>query len=148
MFDCGFASGLFVAMIEPLKHLTNSYMEEQKVDIPGNTEWIGELIPDLAARLDPFIVNTDELDDELIEVFIEEIERLTGELQAGLAQSDGEMLRMAAHSIKGMGGTMGLPEISVLGLEIENRTKAGRWAETRPLIDGLARWMETLRQEH
>ena len=117
------------------------------MDIPGNTEWIGELIPNLAARLDPFVVNTDELDDELIEVFIEEVERLTGELQDGLAQNDGEMLRMAAHSIKGMGGTMGIPEISVLGLEIENMTKENRLAETQPLIDGLARWMETLRQE-
>ncbi len=115
------------------------------VNIPKNTEWVAELIPDLAARLDPFIVDTDELDDELVEVFIDEIQRLTGELQEGLAQNDGEVLRMAAHSIKGMGGTMGLPEISVLGLEIENRAKEDRLAETQPLIDGLALWMDTLR---
>lgn len=117
------------------------------MDIFENTEWIGELIPNLAVRLDPFIVDTDEMDDELIEVFIEEVERLTGELQEGLAQNNSEMLRMAAHSIKGMGGTMGIPEISVLGLEIENMTKEDRLGETQPLIDGLARWMETLRQE-
>lgn len=115
------------------------------VNIPENTEWVAELIPDLAARLDPFIVDTDELDDELVEVFVDEIQRLTGELQEGLAKNDGEVLRMAAHSIKGMGGTMGLPEISVLGLEIENRAKEDRLAETQPLIDGLALWMDTLR---
>ncbi len=147
MFDCGFASGLFIAMIESLKHSANSYVEGQRLDIFGNTEWIGELIPNLAARLDPFIVDTDEMDDELIEIFVEEVERLTGELQDGLAQNDSEMLRMASHSIKGMGGTMGIPEISVLGLEIENMTKEGRLTETQPLIDGLARWVETLRQE-
>lgn len=115
------------------------------VNIPGHTEWVAELIPDLAARLDPFIVDTDELDDELVEVFVDEIQRLTGELQEGLVQNDAEVLRMAAHSIKGMGGTMGLPEISVLGLEIENRAKEDRLAETQPLIDGLALWMDTLR---
>ncbi len=115
------------------------------VNIPGHTEWVAELIPDLAARLDPFVVDTDELDDELVEVFVDEIQRLTGELQEGLVQNDAEVLRMAAHSIKGMGGTMGLPEISVLGLEIENRAKEDRLAETQPLIDGLALWMDTLR---
>ena len=114
-------------------------------DIPGNTEWVAELIPDLAERLDPFTVDTDELDDELVEVFTEEVERLTGELQDGLAQNNSETMRLAAHSIKGMGGTMGLPEISVLGLVIENMTKEDRLSETQPLVAGLALWLDTLR---
>lgn len=113
------------------------------LNIPGNTEWVEELIPDVAARLDPFTVATDELDDELLEVFTDEIQRLTSELKEALAQNDGETMRLAAHSIKGMGGTIGLPEISVLGLEIENRVKEGRLIETQPLIDGLASWVET-----
>lgn len=112
-------------------------------EFPGNIEWVAEVVPDLVARLDPFIVNTEDVDDELIEVFIDEIKRLSGELQDGLSHNDEEMVRLAAHSIKGMGGTMGLPEISVLGLEIENRTKAGRLAETQPLIAGMADWMKT-----
>lgn len=115
------------------------------VEIPGNTEWVAELIPDLAARLDPYIVDTDELDDELVEVFTDEIQRLTGELQEGLTQNNGETVRMAAHSIKGMGGTMGLPEISVLGLEIENLAKEDRLPEAQPLVDGLANWLGTFR---
>lgn len=115
------------------------------VEIPGNTEWVAELIPDLAARLDPFVVDTDELDDELVEVFTEEIQRLTGELQEGLAQNNGETVRMAAHSIKGMGGTMGLPEISVLGLELENMAKEDRLIEAQPLVDALANWLGTFR---
>lgn len=113
------------------------------VNIPDNTEWVAELIPDLAARLDPFVVDTDELDDELVEVFIAELHRLTGELQAGLAHDDSEAIRMAAHSIKGMGGTMGLPEISVLGLEIENIAKEERLDDARPLVDALAGWLKT-----
>lgn len=115
------------------------------VNIPGNTEWVAGLIPDLAARMEQFVVGTDELDDELIEVFCDEIKRLTGELQEGLAQNDGDTVRMAAHSIKGMGGTIGLPEISALGLEIENRVKDDRLADTKPLVDGLSDWLATFR---
>ena len=110
-------------------------------DFPGNIEWVTELVPNLAERLDPFIVETEDVDDELIEIFIDEIKRLSGELQVGIERNDGEMVRMAAHSIKGMGGTMGLPEISVLGLEIENRVKAEQLADTRPLVDAMAEWL-------
>jgi HPt (histidine-containing phosphotransfer) domain-containing protein len=117
------------------------------VNIPGNIEWVAELIPDLAVRIDQFVVDTEELDDELVEVFIEEIQRLTGELQQGLAKNDGEIIRMAAHSIKGMGGTMGLPELSVLGLEVENLVKEDRIPDARPLIEGLANWLTTFHQE-
>ncbi|VGO16534.1 hypothetical protein PDESU_05125 [Pontiella desulfatans] len=113
-------------------------------NIPGNVEWVAELIPNLDSRIDQFVVDTDEVDDELVEVFIEEIRRLTGELQDGIAQADLEMVRMAAHSIKGMGGTMGLPEISVLGLEVENLAKDERLADAKPMVDAMARWMATL----
>ncbi len=110
-------------------------------NFPGNTEWVAEVVPDLAARLDPFIVDTEDVDDELIEVFIDEIKRLSGELSDGVERNDGEMVRRAAHSIKGMGGTIGLPEISVLGLEIEHRAAAEQLVDTRPLVDALANWM-------
>ena len=113
-------------------------------NIPGNVEWVADLIPDLEAKRGRFEVDTDEVDDELIEIFIEELYRLTGELQTGVGRNDSEMLRMAAHSIKGMGGTIGLPEISVLGLEIENLTKENRMPDTQPLVDALAHWMTTL----
>lgn len=112
--------------------------------IPGNTEWIAELIPELEARKGQFVVDTDEVDDELIEVFIEELVRLSGELQQGHETNDMDMVRMAAHSIKGMGGTIGLPELSVLGLEIENTAKEDRLSDAGPLVDGLAVWMKTL----
>jgi HPt (histidine-containing phosphotransfer) domain-containing protein len=118
------------------------------VNIPDNIEWIGELIPDLSSHLDQFVVDTDELDEELVEVFIEEIKRLTGELQEGVAQNDMEMIRMAAHSIKGMGGTMGLPELSVLGLEVETMAKEERLNDVQPLVVGLLAWLPTISQEN
>ena len=113
------------------------------MDFSRNVEWVADLIPGLADRLDPFTVETEEVDDELIEVFIGEVKRLTGELQDGMASSDIEMVRLAAHSIKGMGGTMGLPEISVLGLEIEIIAREDRLADAKPLIDALAGWLST-----
>lgn len=113
-------------------------------DFPGNMEWVAELVPDVAAKVAPFTVDTEEVDDELVEVFVDEIRRLTGELQEGLGQGNADTVRIASHSIKGMGGTMGLPEISVVGLEIEDLVKADRLAEAKPLIDALAAWMANL----
>ena len=115
------------------------------VNIPKNTEWVAGLVPDLAAKMEPFIVDTEELDDELVEVFMDEINRLTSELLEGLAQSNADAIQAAAHSIKGMGGTMGLPEISVLGLEVEGMAKTDRLTDARPLVDALAEWLTTFR---
>lgn len=114
------------------------------MNVLGNTEWVGELVPGLDARKNQFVVDTDEVDDELIEIFIEELRRLSSELEQGLAGRDPEMVRMAAHSIKGMGGTIGLPEISVLGLEVENTAKEDRMADAEPLVRGLSAWINTL----
>ena len=113
-------------------------------NFPGNLEWVAELVPDVAAKVAPFTVDTEEVDDELVGVFVDEIRRLTGELQDGLGQGNGDMIRMASHSIKGMGGTMGLPEISVLGMELEGMAKEDRLADARPLVDALAEWMATI----
>ena len=112
--------------------------------IPGNVEWVADLIPGLEGQLGQFEVATDEVDDELIEVFIEELNRLTGELQEGMRTLDREMVRMAAHSIKGMGGTIGLPEISVLGLAIENTAKENRLHDAEPMVNALANWLTTM----
>lgn len=113
-------------------------------NIPGNVEWVAKLIPSLADQRDQYVVSTDEVDDELIEVFIEELRRLTAELQEGVRNNDAGMVRMAAHSIKGMGGTIGLPEISVLGLEIEKRARDDRTQDAGPMVDALADWLATL----
>ena len=112
--------------------------------VSWNVDWVAELIPNMGSLMSQFVVDTDEVDDELIEVFIEEICRLTEELKAGVDQGDLEMVRMAAHSIKGMGGSIGLPEISVLGLEVENIAKEEHLSDAQPLIDALAAWASTL----
>jgi len=130
-------------MVPPKENDTAKMEVKSRMGFSGNVGWVADLIPDLAGRLDPFIVDTDEVDDELAEVFVCEIKRLTDELQDGLGRNDAETVRLAAHSIKGMGGTMGLPEISVLGQEIEILARESRVADAKPLIDALAGWLST-----
>ena len=113
-------------------------------ELPENVEWVADLIPGLAGRGGQFSLDADEVDDELAQVFVEELRRLTGELQDGLSQKNTEMIRVAAHSIKGMGGTLGFPEISVVGQEIEIKAMAGFPDEVQSLVEALSRWLTTL----
>lgn len=103
-------------------------------------EMVRELVPDLDGRISQFEVETFEMDDELVEAFCEELERMSGDLQAGLDSGDNERLRIAAHSIKGMGGTMGLPEISVLAQDIELTLNDGDIPRCKALCAALIRW--------
>jgi HPt (histidine-containing phosphotransfer) domain-containing protein len=112
---------------------------------PGSTAWVADLIPDLESKLDPFVVDTDETDDELVEIFIEELARLTGDLCDVLADNDAQKIRESAHSIKGMGGTLGLPEISVVGLTIENVAKEGSLSDAQPLVSSLSNWLDSVK---
>ena len=103
-------------------------------------EMVRKQVPDLDGRISQFEVETFEMDDELIAAFCEELERMTGELQTGLDTADNEMVRVAAHSIKGMGGTMGLPEISVMAQEIELTLRGGRVDRCKELCGALITW--------
>jgi len=101
---------------------------------------VRELVPDLEGRIAQFEVEPFDLDEELIEAFLEELERLSGEMQAGLDAADDEQVRLAAHSIKGMCGTMGLPEISVLAQEIEITLREGSLDRFAQLSTALIFW--------
>lgn len=103
-------------------------------------ETVRNLVSDLDGRISQFEVETFEMDDELISAFCEELERMSGELRQGLDAPDPEMIRVAAHSIKGMGGTMGLPEISVLAQEIEMTLRAGEMDRCGTLCNALIAW--------
>ncbi|MFA6173918.1 MAG: Hpt domain-containing protein [Kiritimatiellales bacterium] len=103
-------------------------------------ETVRGLVPDLDGRISQFEVETFEMDDELIGAFCEELERMSADLQTGLDTPDNETVRVAAHSIKGMGGTMGLPEISVLAQEIELTLRAGQTARCTALCKALIEW--------
>ena len=108
--------------------------------IPRAIEMVRNLVPDLDGRISQFEVETFEMDGELIDAFCEELDRVGGDLQSGLDESDNEKIRVAAHSIKGMGGTMGLPEISVLAQEIELTLRGGDQERCTALCEALIQW--------
>ena len=110
------------------------------MEMPRALELVCELVPDLDEKIGQFEVGEIEIDDELLEAFHEELDRLSGDLQVGIETSDDEQIRMAAHSIKGMGGTMGLPEISVLAREIEMAVRGGERGRAKTLGTSLIAW--------
>ena len=108
--------------------------------LPRMIEMVREWVPDLEGRISQFEIEPFELDGEIMDAFREELDRLTGDLQVGLDALDKEKIRMAAHSIKGMSGTMGLPEISVLSQEIEITLRADKLERCAQLSNALIAW--------
>jgi len=111
------------------------------MSMPNAEAWVRRLLPDLDGRIDVFRVDCAEVDDELIEAFKEELVTQSALLRQGLDSGDLEPVRRAAHSVKGMGGTIGLPEISVLAHEIELRAKSGDQAGCAALVEAFIKWV-------
>lgn len=107
-------------------------------------EWVAALIPDLSVREARYTVDTVDLDDELLAIFSDEITRLCSELQAGKAARNLAEIRTTAHSFKGMGGTMGRPELSVVGEEIELLAASEQEDRCFAVIDQLLDWQRML----
>jgi chemotaxis protein histidine kinase CheA len=108
--------------------------------LPDMAGWVRSLVPDLDGRVENFRVDTEFLDEELFEAFKEEVMNQSQLMQSGVSSSDVDSIRMAAHSIKGMGGTMGLPEISVLAHEIELRSRDAELSRCRELVAAFIAW--------
>jgi len=111
-------------------------------------EMVRKLVPDLDERIGRFEVEDFEMDDELIAAFCEELDRLSTDLRSGLDTSNDKKTHVAAHSIKGMGGTMGLPEISVLAQEVELTHEAGQKDRCEFLSKELIIWARNFIAEH
>ena len=100
-----------------------------------NMDWIYKLIPDLGNQLAPYTVDTDEIDEELMSIFMDEMQRLKSQLQTAVAQKDMQEVRVAAHSIKGMGGTVGLPELSVFGEKLGFLAREDQTSEVEAFVE-------------
>jgi chemotaxis protein histidine kinase CheA len=109
--------------------------------LPDVAGWVRSLVPDLDSRVENFRVDSDFLDDELFEAFKEEVMNQSLMMRSGVSSVDVESIRMAAHSVKGMGGTMGLPEISVLAHEIELRSRDADLSKCYELVAAFVAWV-------
>jgi anti-sigma regulatory factor (Ser/Thr protein kinase)/HPt (histidine-containing phosphotransfer) domain-containing protein len=102
--------------------------------------WFGGLIPDLAARSGEFETDLNVLDEELLQLFHEQILLSVEELRQGIGSFDALKIRESAHSLQGMGGVVGAPEISVLGVAFSEAAIAEDWKRCGDLLTALEGW--------
>jgi HPt (histidine-containing phosphotransfer) domain-containing protein len=84
-----------------------------------------DMIPDARSRQEQYVVDTSEVDRELLDIFIEQLDINIKGIAAARAKGDMTDAANEAHSIKGMGGTAGMPELSVLAEDLEKAARAG-----------------------
>ena len=65
-------------------------------------------------------------------------------LTVACARHDTQVVRDKAHSLEGMGGTLGFPEISVVGRELSSAARASQWERCTAFAERLSRWVDTL----
>lgn len=113
-----------------------------------------DLIPDLEARIENFRTNSAVIDDEILNLFAEQMRVIIHALQHAIHVKDVDEIRRQAHSLQGMGGTAGAPEISVVGEELSRYAKKNDLERCRQLTERLDVWQNTwevitpFRQEH
>lgn len=103
--------------------------------------WFGNLIPDLQARTEQFRSDLNVVDDELIQLFVEELNRASIGLMNAMEHADFMEIRNHAHTLQGMGGTAGAPEISVLGEAISLSAKAEDLSRCRHYLVAFQGWL-------
>lgn len=73
-------------------------------------------------------------------VFAEQMRLIIRALHGAVEANDTDGIRRQAHSLHGMGGTVGFSEISVVGEELSRLAKRGDFEHCRHLIERLDRW--------
>ncbi len=99
------------------------------------------LIPDLQRQTEGFRVNTDEVDAELLEIFFQQLRMVVVSLRQAMAARDGNGLRQGAHSLQGMGGTIGAPELSVVGVELRSAARQENFEHCDRLLVAIEEWL-------
>lgn len=106
-------------------------------------QWLLPLIPDLAARSEAYRTDFGGMGDGLLHAFLQQIDLAAQGIGKAIAQADELGIRRHAHTLQGMGGTVGLPEISVLGDILGTAARAGDFAHCRALLHALIGWRDT-----
>jgi len=104
--------------------------------------WFGELIPDLEDRAKDFKTDVNLVDDELIQLFKEEISGAVSGLLSGIGDKNEQTVREAAHTLQGMGGVAGAPEISVVGEEFSRSAIDNDWDRSQQMLEQLKGWLQ------
>ncbi len=99
-----------------------------------------ELIPDIVDRAEAFRVSSEFVDEAVREAFERQMALTLTELQIASAAVDEAGVRRQAHSLQGMGGAAGVPEISVVGEELSRAAREKDFARCVALVKRLADW--------
>ncbi|MEI7437978.1 MAG: Hpt domain-containing protein [bacterium] len=99
------------------------------------------LLPDLAVQAEAYRVDTSGVDDEIRDLFKEQLGALAAALPLAVAASDWPTIRRHAHSLQGMGGTVGFPDLSVFGFELSAAAKAPDLARCGQLVEAMTSWI-------
>ncbi len=99
-----------------------------------------DLIPDVPERAEAFRVSGDFVDDAVLAAFDRQMASSVAALRTAVDEADEEGIRRQAHSLQGMGGAAGAPEISVVGEELGRSARAGDFARCAALVARIASW--------
>jgi CheY-like chemotaxis protein len=108
---------------------------------PDTNALFTALIPDLVRRSAPFRVGPGEMDAEILALFSAQMAEIIRDLPAAVRAANEAEVRRFAHSLTGMGGTVGEAEISVVGEELSAAAKAGDFARCGRLVGALQQWI-------
>ena len=110
-----------------------------------STLLIADAVPDLAGRVPGFTVLSSPADAEIRSFFLDHVAGLLPELRRARDQAQWPVVARHAHGLKGAGGSVGYPEISVLSESLEHAAKAGDEASVARLLAALADWQDAER---
>jgi sigma-B regulation protein RsbU (phosphoserine phosphatase) len=99
-----------------------------------------DLIPDFRDRIQVYATDAAVTDPEIQELFKQELDRAIRELNKAVASCDEEKVRKEAHSLQGMGGSVGAPEISLAGEEFSRAAKEGDYPFCLRLLHAIEDW--------
>ena len=98
------------------------------------------LLPDLAVQAESYRVDTSDIDDEILALFRGQLGGMAAALPQSVAAADWGAIRRHAHSLQGMGGTVGFPDLSVAGFALSAAAKASDLARCGQLAAVLTIW--------
>jgi HPt (histidine-containing phosphotransfer) domain-containing protein len=94
----------------------------------------------------PDTLNEDEFLRQLTKDYLRDMLRELNSIDAKISDHDSNMLAVFGHTLKGSGTMFGFPEISNLGIQLEEKARAESWDEVRDTAKKLIAVIENLLQ--
>ena len=101
-------------------------------------------IPGLAERAARYQTDADDPDDETWTLFQTEMQSTLELLETARTARDATTVRERGHSLEGMGGMVGLPDLSVVGAELNQAARRQDWGRCKLLTQQLRVWIAYL----